>query len=508
MSSSDTRAPAELFPQYELPRALLEDLRRQNPWWDAKPLPDLPAFRRWPFARIRERLERPVAPILVLRGPRQIGKTTIQHQIIDELLRKGVPPERILRVQFDELPALRRVPERDEPILRIVDWFERAILGRHLNEAARAGEPALMFFDEVQNLASWHAQLKSLVDHASVRALVTGSSALRIERGRDSLAGRIQTLEIGPLRLTEIAALRGFGELPPLQAENGWGEWLEPSFWRSLRDHGNAMKRTRDLAFRAFSDRGAYPFTQITEDVAWPEVSEYLIETVVRRVIQHDLRMGDRGRKRDEQLLEEVFRLACRYVGQSPEPKTLSDEVERTLGSKSGPQRILNYLRFLDSTLLLRLVGPHEIRLKKKRGNDKIVLSDHAIRAAWLQEQVPLVPEELDSSPQRSGIAGHIVEGVVGYYLESLNGPGISYWPGRSDSDEVDFIMTIGDRRIPVEVKYQRRLRAEDTLGLRQFVENPHNSAPFGLLVTRDDETTVDDPRIISIPLRSFLLVR
>jgi predicted AAA+ superfamily ATPase len=65
-----------------LPRELNLDLERQNPWWHAKPLPVLPEFRRWPFAKLRERLDNPIAPIVVIRGPRQIGKTTLQLQLI------------------------------------------------------------------------------------------------------------------------------------------------------------------------------------------------------------------------------------------------------------------------------------------------------------------------------------------------------------------------------------------------------------------------------------------
>ncbi|MCA1850991.1 MAG: hypothetical protein LC647_00940 [Beggiatoa sp.] len=54
-----------------------------------------------------------------------------------------------------------------------------------------------------------------MVDLQPVRMVVTGSSALRIEAGRDSLAGRITTIEMGPLLLREIGQLRDFGEIPP-----------------------------------------------------------------------------------------------------------------------------------------------------------------------------------------------------------------------------------------------------------------------------------------------------
>ena len=104
---------------------------------------------------------------------------------------EGIEPHRILRVQFDELPPLR---DLTAPLLAILAWYENRILGETFNEAARAKRPAYVFLDEVQNLAEWAPQLKAIVDHHTLRVVVTGSSALRIEEGRDSLAGRITTL--------------------------------------------------------------------------------------------------------------------------------------------------------------------------------------------------------------------------------------------------------------------------------------------------------------------------
>src|SRR5438552_1241363 len=95
-----------LFPELNVPAELGRDLQRQNPWWTGQALPVLPAFRRWPYPKLRQRLEQPIAPIVVVRGPRQIGKTTLQLQLIQALLKEGVSPRRIFRAQFDDLPAL------------------------------------------------------------------------------------------------------------------------------------------------------------------------------------------------------------------------------------------------------------------------------------------------------------------------------------------------------------------------------------------------------------------
>ena len=259
------------------------------------------------------RLDQPLAPIVVLRGARQVGKTTIQEQAIQHLLsERHVPRNRILRVQLDELPSLRGVPD---PILEIVRWFENRVLGASLNEAAHAGAPAFLFFDEVQNLSDWAPQLKSLVDQSTVQVVVTGSSALRIEAGRDSLAGRIFTLELGTLLLREIAGLRFGAEIEPLLPQNGLDRLLSIELWRALNVADRDERAMVQRAFGAFSERGGYPLVHARPDAAWPEIADQLNDTVVRRVIGHDLRMGERGRRRDPQLLEEAFRLACRYAG-------------------------------------------------------------------------------------------------------------------------------------------------------------------------------------------------
>lgn len=107
----------------------------------------------------------------------------------------------------------------------------------------------------------------------------------------------------------------------------------------------------------------------------WSLIADQLNETVIKRVIQHDLRVGTRGRKRDAQLLEELFRLSCRYAGQCPSVAMLADEVGLSLSANIGSQRVTHYLKFLGETLLLRLIPPLEIRLKRKRGSAKLCLA-------------------------------------------------------------------------------------------------------------------------------------
>jgi predicted AAA+ superfamily ATPase len=106
-------------------------------------------------------------------------------------------------------------------------------------------------------------------------------------------------------------------------------------------------------------------------------------------------------------------------------------------------------------------------------------------------------------------LAGHLAESTLGYFFGSIPGLDLAHFPSRGAEPEVDFVLTVGTRRIPVEVKYRRRIDPhEDTRGLRAFLEKTVYNAPFGLLVTVEDETPMPDARIIPISLSSLLWMR
>lgn len=485
--------------------ATIAALHQMNPWWKGDAMEPLPETRRYLVQQIKKRFTYRLAPVTVVRGSRQIGKTTACLHVVSDLLGEGVSPQRILRVQFDDIESLRI---GKDPILQLVKWYEQHILEDTLNAKASKGEDCYLFFDEVQNLDDWSTQLKFLVDHNSALSVVTGSSALRIELGRDSLAGRINTIEAGTLSLTEIGQIRHMPATPaPLLLDNGVSNLKRRGFWQELQHHGIEHDAFSTEAFHHFSERGAYPIAHLRTDAPWELVADQLNETVIKRVIQHDLRLGEKGRKRDAQLLEELFRLCCRYAGQTPGVGKLTKEIQETLQANIGAQRIRSYLKFLSDTLLIRLIQPLELRLKKKRSDPKLCLADHGLRASWLQETIPLDGITGDANQDISTIAGYLAESVVGNLLSSISGLDLAHLPARNKEPEVDFVITVGDQRIPVEVKYRNTIRQEHFRGLQWFIDAPINRAPFGILISKNPAPSIDE-RIIALPLKHFLLLR
>jgi len=458
-------------------------------------------YRRAIYGTIVRHLLKGYPQVVVVRGVRQVGKTTLQHQVITDLLRMGAAStERVLRVQFDELESLGKLTD---PVLGIVEWYEKRVLKCKLNETAKKAKPVFIFFDEVQNLRGWEAQLKALVDHAQCRVFVTGSSALRIQEGRDSLAGRLITLELGPMRLAEIAKLRGRTGIEPFQEKPDLAEWTRKQFWEGLSRYGGNTPLWLDPSFRDFSDWGGYPFCHAKKDITWVEAAQYLVEAIVTRTIDHDLNIGGLGR--DRRLLKEVFRLAARDAGKTPNLSTLSKELTRLFQDPVKPTTVRKYLDFLESSMLIRIVEPLQLRGKGHDSVGKLCICDHAVRAAFLQELIPLADGPEDSS-HSAVLAGFIMESIVGYYLSTFEGLALSHFPARSTEPEVDFVLNIGAVRIPIEVKYRNEaLKDEHLKGLKHFISKKVYNAPFGVLVTKDQTRVAAD--IVAVPAKQFLLL-
>jgi hypothetical protein len=284
-----SRKPEAIFetaPAGGLHPDLLEFLQITNPWWRAQPLPPTERFRRWPFDEVRHRVDAGLAPVVALRGPRQVGKTTIQMQLIEHLLRiKRVPPSRIIRIQFEDVPALGSL---SSPVQTIIRWYEDNVLRDSINALARRGEKVYILLDELQNVHKWSDQLKSVVDNMPAKFIVTGSSALRISHGRDSLAGRLTLIDLGPLRLAEIAGIHGMHGLLPFAPDAALEKWLAKDFWMGLLSHAKKHARQLEAAFALFSRLGGYPRCHKADVDDLNVVAQQVLDTVVVRTIEHD----------------------------------------------------------------------------------------------------------------------------------------------------------------------------------------------------------------------------
>lgn len=512
--STKPRPVYETVPLGNLDTQTVAFLERNNPWWRGNVVRSTDEYRRWAFFEVVQRLHWKLARMVVVRGSRRVGKSVIVRQLIEELRlfglrgngRSRVAPARILSVQFDDAPWLKSLPN---PIESIVRWYEDCILKMTLNEAARINKPAFLLFDEVQNLDHWSVELKIIADHSDANMIITGSSALRIAAGQDNLAGRMTTIELGPLRLSEIAGIRELGDLPVYAPDAPLEEWKKKDFWLGLIAHGKKHAKLRDEAFRYFSEFGGYPLCHNKAGIDANTLRQQLINEVITKTIQHDPGHRPHAPALDSALIAEVFKIACRYAGRSVLPKRFAEEIQAVLGSPVPHAKITDALSFLADSLLLYQVEPLEMNGKRGGHPPKLCICDHFVRDGVLEETVPLHPAALrDRDNAVWTQAGFIIESVLGYFLKGIPGVGLRWFPERTKEPEVDFVLAIGSRRIPLEVKYRRGTPGNaEVAGIESFCARPAYEASFGLIVTQSAEGPIGNSAL-AVPASTFLLLK
>ncbi|HEV7937475.1 MAG TPA: ATP-binding protein [Solirubrobacteraceae bacterium] len=164
-----------------------EQILAQNPWWSdpAWPTGDrhLALLERQPVrlpALAVEAIDLSDAGIHVLRGPRQVGKTTDLKLLVQRALGEGRTARSILYLTLD-----------------LIEGSHHAELAATVARAkALAGDPVpgLVLLDEVTGVPRWQTAVKALWDDGTIDSDVvvcTGSSAIDLQKGAaERLPGR------------------------------------------------------------------------------------------------------------------------------------------------------------------------------------------------------------------------------------------------------------------------------------------------------------------------------
>ena len=489
----------KINPSNTLPEQLIKALHLANPWWSGDSMREIKIWRRPVYSKICDELQKTSGPkIHLLRGPRQVGKSTLQEQMIFDLLyvKQCASPKQILRILVDDI----KFYPLEQHIKTLLSWYESNVVQDTFNNMSRKGEPIYIFWDEFQEVDSPGLQLKTIVDAQDCHIFATGSSSLKIGNCARDLPGRAKWYELSTLSLSEIARFRRLGELPSYTNGNHFAEWRQKDFWVGLANHCDDMPLL-DKVFRSFCDLGGYPYCHECE--TWEEAEEFLRKQVVSRTIEHDLQSKH---QLDASELEKLFYVLCKYTGRSVSLTTLQRELKEGFTVNMSQEKIRAGLDFFADSMLVSLFKPSEHRVKDSRGEVKICIGDHAIRRALMNEHFPLYGTNANSE-----LAGWIAEGIVGSYLascyprDSLPGSSISYLPDvRDEGNEVDFVLSISEQHIPIEVKYRNNAKASK--GIVQYLDQPQHNASFGILITKDTHWVTD--KLVAIPLKRFLLLR
>jgi predicted AAA+ superfamily ATPase len=473
-------------------------LRELNPWWrpphQVRPVP--PTYRRRRVDRILGAVDRQRSLIQVLRGPRQVGKTTALYQVVEGLLARGRKPSDILLVRFD-LDPLRELGLRT-----IVQWHREEV-----RKARDAGRTVLLL-DEVHKLERWDEEVKHVYDTWPCGMVLTGSSSVLVARGqRESLAGRAQTEEFPPFLFREVLEAWSPQRLEELPAPIEFARFFEQGF--RAPDHFAQIRRQppqRLLSWRRrldrYYNRGGYPRLHSGEvdDDRW---ADYLVETVFDRVLGVDI--PDLFPVDQPRLLRHVYLECARRTGSEVSQGKLAGDCN-VAGFRTSQPVVGKYLHYLADALLIREFRRYPLdRSRSARVPLKITLTDLGVRNAIFRG----APSLFESPPEVVGpLVETLVQGVLSgvglqvHFFRDFESPRNRKSPVR----EVDFVVEALDGSVlPLEVKFRSRIDAGDTLGVRHFLGR-FPQAPFGILVTRDLHRWDERERVLCIPLLEFLL--
>ena len=382
-----------------------------------------------------------VFPVVAVMGARQVGKSTLVRHL---LALKGY-----LYLSLDDLD-LRLQAEADPRVL--LERGDRLIL------------------DEVQRVPELLLAIKRSVDEARIpgRFVLTGSAHLLLHAHLgETLAGRAAHLVLWPMTRREQ---RGLGRA------GLWGELLAlpleawPSFLREARD----LRED----WRSAVARGGFPVPALLlKD--WEERQMWLrayLQTYLERDVPALRAVENLPELR--KLMEALALRSGSLLNQS--------ELARDLGiSQPTVHRYLNLLEV--SFLLVRLRGYARSRTKRLVKSPKVYLPDPAL-ALYLA----------GGSPSGAHLETLVLLDLLAFRDAQKNPPGLYYWRTAS-GQEVDFVLEVGEKLLPVEVKATSRPTPKDAQGLLAFLAE-YPEVPGGLLLHGGEEVFPLVDRVVAAP--------
>src|SRR5262245_52785874 len=117
----------------------------QNPWWapNQRWAPTAHPQRREAFDKLRrDLLDVELRRGLLLLGPRQVGKSTLLHQVAESLLDEGWPPGNLTFFDFDD------------PRLRGLD-IDVAVVEELVPPVADPEHARILLLDEIHTARQW-----------------------------------------------------------------------------------------------------------------------------------------------------------------------------------------------------------------------------------------------------------------------------------------------------------------------------------------------------------------
>ncbi|MBQ6336400.1 MAG: ATP-binding protein [Ruminococcus sp.] len=459
---------------------ILKVLNAYNPWWKTGSTnPSLTkTYKRFAYFEAMSKLENnEIRRTVILTGTRRVGKTTIQYQMIDTLLKQGVSPRKILFVSLDH-PMLKLSSFDD-----VLDCFHENIY---------AENDCYYFFDEIQYAQEWDRWLKTIYDmNPETKVVATGSASPALMKGNaDSGTGRWSVISVPTLSFYEYCELIGV-------RQPEFDEKLKvTSFLRmDHREQTEIMLKLSDIQkhFIRYLQIGGFPELALSENDIIAQ--QAMREDVVDKVLKRDLPSLYNVRNSTE--LERIFLYLCNV---SSEIVSI-DSIAKELNGVSRPT-VENYIRYLESANLIYQSWPIDMTGKKAlKAKPKIYIADAAIRNAVLMD------DDMLTNPTEMGkiVETAIYKHVASFYYQ--NSTSVGYYRGGKKDKKIDIVVAYPRvKNLLIEVKYREEAPIPDDSAICELCSKA--SAAIIVTKTPDDYGLHDAPdgtKMIRIPAYAFL---
>ncbi len=476
---------------------ILRVLYAHNPWWVKKPIPKskLKDFKRRDYYKITQQIDN--KSILALIGARQVGKTTLLYQVIEELL-KNTASENVLFVELDD-PYLHISLENLD---RIFSVYSINILKKEFDTSEKK---IYIILDEIQSLKNWQNALKRWFDLGyNIKFIVTGSSSIGILEGSsESLVGRVKHQIVLPMKFLEYVRFKEQNELDEIvesvnrrvraSLKQSMVEQNVQPFYDELISSKTLLipyeTRIKTLV-QEYLIKGGYPENVLIDDLVQcaDNLKQYLQLTLYKDIMKI-------SEVRDPKALESLFMIIAKesssIFNRTNVANTLNVNRSTTLNQ---------YMSLLKAAYLISEAQYYSKgAAKSARKGTKAYVNDVGIRNV---SSAVFDPQILTNNTE----VGKIVETVAADHTKRLKfnlegmGADIFYW---HEGHEVDLVIELSQIPLPIEVKYRENVTSSDLKGLKKFKERFSSTV---LIAITKNQLEIHEETVY-VPLWLYLLM-
>lgn len=460
--------------------SILKVLSAYNPWWKTGVVnPKLTkTYKRFAFYEAMKRIDQTdIRRTVVLTGTRRVGKTTIQYQMIEALLARGVPPQKIVFISMDH------------PMLKLSDFND--ILECY-HENVYAEQDVYYFFDEIQYAQDWDKWLKTIYDmQPDTQIVATGSASPALVKGnQESGAGRWSVIQVPTMSFYEYCELLNL-DRPNLPKNLK----VTPLLHMSQQERTRIMMQLSKVQnhFTRYLQVGGFPELALADNDIMAQ--QIMREDVVDKVLKRDLPSLYNIRNATE--LERIFLYLCNVSSEIVSIEAIAKE----LSGVSRPT-VENYIQYLESANLIYQSWPINMAGKKVlKASPKIYIADAAIRNAVLMDESMLTDPVQMGKVVETAVYKHV---AAFYYQQATS---VGYFRGGKRGKEIDIVVDYPNtNNILIEVKYREGAPISDDDAISELC----GEASAAIVVTKSASdfgvhNTKSGKDMIRIPAFAFL---